>query len=213
MESNNNTSCPLCACLDFQEIQTGFFDCSICRGIFRDRQVLLAPQQEKARYETHNNDVFDPRYRNFVSPITSAVLSDFAPDSGVGLDFGAGTGPVISRVLEENGYAIKQYDPFFHNHPELLEHTYDYIVCCEVIEHFYSPERDFALLKRLLKPGAILYCMTHIFTPDMCFDKWSYIKDPTHVFFYRPETLEWIRKHFGFAALSIDKRAIKLVNS
>jgi len=30
-----------------------------------------------------------------------------------GLDFGAGTGPVISKVLKDKGYCIAQYDIFF----------------------------------------------------------------------------------------------------
>lgn len=177
--------------------------------MFRSRRVLPAAAEEKARYETHNNDVNDPGYRRFVSPITAAVMRDF-PLGSLGLDFGAGTGPVTSEVLKEAGYEIRQYDPFFHNHPDLLEQRYDYIVCCEVIEHFHYPAREFALLRRLLNPGGVLYCMTHIYHDGIEFCNWYYQRDPTHVFFYRRETLEWIARHYAFAGIETNNRLITL---
>ncbi|MDA3817128.1 MAG: hypothetical protein PF486_07110, partial [Prolixibacteraceae bacterium] len=92
--------------------------------------------RERERYIEHNNDVNDVRYQNFVSPITGAVQNDFSPvDSG--LDFGGGTGPVITNFINDNGYNIIDYDPYFNDRPELLEKTYDYIACCEVMEHFF----------------------------------------------------------------------------
>ncbi len=75
----------------------------------RDR---LVPAPERQYYETHNNDVNDPRYQAFVAPITTAVQRDFSPHS-LSLDFGTGTGPVITKVLPDQGYALKLYDPFF----------------------------------------------------------------------------------------------------
>ncbi|MDZ7815503.1 MAG: hypothetical protein U5N86_05710 [Planctomycetota bacterium] len=110
------------------------------RGFFRHPRHLLSPQQEKARYETHNNDVNDPRYQAFVSPIVSAVLRDISPNS-YGLDFGAGTGPVISELLSKEGFRIVQDDPFFHNRPALLEERYDYIVCWRSDRAFPLPRK------------------------------------------------------------------------
>jgi hypothetical protein len=107
--------------------------------------------KEKLRYEEHINDVENKGYQRFVSPITSAVLKDFSTDDK-GLDFGAGTGPVISKLLEDKDYSLVQYDPFFHNFPELLKDKYNYIVSCEVIEHFYHPKKEFELLHSLIQP-------------------------------------------------------------
>jgi len=67
---------------------------------------------EKECYQTHNNDILDKRYQQFVSPITSHIYNHFSPEDR-GLDFGAGTGPVISYLLRQKEYQIKQYDPFF----------------------------------------------------------------------------------------------------
>jgi SAM-dependent methyltransferase len=162
---------------------------------------------EKARYLHHQNDVNDLGYQQFSSPITSSVLRDFSSEH-IGLDFGAGTGPVISKLLTDNKFNISLYDPFFHNHPELLEETYDYIVCCEVMEHFYSPAKEFALLKRLLKPGGKLYCMTELYHEGIDFKSWHYKSDPTHVFFYHQKSLEYIKEQFGFSAFSVEGRLV-----
>ena len=188
-----------------------YYLCPECRGIFRPQRLLLDPQREKARYETHNNDVNDIRYQNFVAPVVNAVLQDFTPQHR-GLDFGAGTGPVISKLLHDQDYQISLYDPFFHNYPELLTQKYDYIVCCEVIEHFYRPAKEFTLLKSLLKTEGRLYCMTEIYTPQIDFVRWRYRNDETHVFIYQAETLQWVKQAIDFTALKIDNRLIQFEN-
>lgn len=184
-----------------------YFKCNVCTGIFLAQQYYPTATREKARYEEHNNDVNDIRYQEFVSPITNAVIKDYLPQHS-GLDFGAGTGPVTSKLLQDQGYAIKQYDPFFHNYPELLNDTYDYITCCEVIEHFHAPAKEFALLKRLLKPGGSVYCMTFIYNDSVDFKRWVYKNDDTHVFFYQAATLQWIKCKYAFSALTIQGKLI-----
>ncbi len=199
--------CPLCHQAARPFYLDVFFECVNCAGIFRTREYLPTSEDEKSRYEEHHNDVLDPRYRQFVSPITSSVIRDYGPES-VGLDFGSGTGPVISQVLLEAGYDIKQYDPFFDNKPEVLECQYDYIACCEVMEHFHNPKKEFHLLQSLLKPGGHLYCMTHLYTPAINFDNWYYRRDKTHSFIYQAATLKWIQEKWYFSTLTVDERLI-----
>lgn len=151
-------------------------------------EFRLSLKDEQARYEKHNNDVNDTRYQQFVMPIVEAVLSDYAA-SHKGLDFGAGTGPVISKMLMDAGYCIKQYDPFFYPNVKLLSEDYDYIVCCEVIEHFRSPSEEFARLRYMLKPCGKIYCMTQLYDDSTNFREWHYMRDPTHHFFYHNITL------------------------
>lgn len=164
---------------------------------------------EKARYETHNNDVNDLAYQKFVSPISNYVLKHFSPTDS-GLDFGSGTGPVISKVLKDNGYDIKQYDPFFANFPELLTQKYDYIVCCEVMEHFHNPDKEFFQLRAMLNPNGALICMTHLYDDTIEFKNWYYKNDPTHVFIYQKPTIAYIAKRFNFTSYKIDSRLIVL---
>lgn len=208
MNPTSNHLCPLCNSSSENFFLEKFFLCSNCSGIFRPKHLLLDYVSEKKRYETHNNDVNDIRYQNFVSPITNAILDEFSTEQ-TGLDFGAGTGPVISKILADNGYNIKQYDPFFHNFPELLKNNYDYIACCEVIEHFYDPLKEFKLLKKLLKNNGALFCMTAIYDNTIDFTKWFYKDDPTHVFIYQKETLEWIQNNVDFSKIIIENKLIK----
>ena len=53
----------------------------------------------------------------------------------------------LLAMIKDKGFNISSYDPFFANNPELLNCKYDYIACCEVIEHFHNPAREFALLQ------------------------------------------------------------------
>ncbi len=135
-----NRICLLCSCKADKVKDDVYYSCLKCKAIFLDQKLLLSPEKEKRRYKEHNNNVNDKGYRRFVAPITSAVFKEQDPDS-TGLDFGAGPGPVISTVLKEQGYNIFQYDPYFFYDKKLLEKKYDYIVCCEVVEHFKDPKK------------------------------------------------------------------------
>ena len=203
-------NCPLCqssAEIFYQQKNRIYYQCNNCLGIFVDKKLLPDREDEEFRYREHNNDIEDKGYQKFVSPITQAIFRDFTSNH-LGLDFGAGTGPVISKVLKDRNFNIKEYDPFFHNYPQLLENKYDYIACCEVIEHFHDPYKEFALLKSLISPNGKLYCLTHIYKPEITFDNWYYKNDRTHVFFYQKETLEWIKEEFGFSEMIIEGRLI-----
>ena len=184
-----------------------YFKCNVCYGIFLNPADRLNLEEETKRYKEHNNDVFDTRYRKFVSPITDLIMNEYSKNCR-GLDFGAGTGPVISTVLEENGFNMKKYDPIFINDRSTLDAEYDFIACCEVMEHFFNPKEEFKLLYRLLKKGGRLICMTELCCDEPNFNKWYYINDPTHVFFYSAGTIEWLKNELNFSEVSIQNRLI-----
>jgi len=200
-------ACPLC----YQAAKLFYRDthlqCEQCGAIFRATVKHLNPDEEKKRYLSHNNDVNDSRYQNFVKPIVDAVTAHFGPQHQ-GLDFGAGTGPVISKLLTDRSYKIRQYDPFFHPHSALLKKKYDYIVACEVIEHFHKPREEFNRLTKMLLDRGMLFIMTMIYDDSIEFARWFYKNDESHCFFYREKTLHWIQKEFSFSNLKIDKRLI-----
>ncbi|MFH1362319.1 MAG: class I SAM-dependent methyltransferase, partial [bacterium] len=200
--------CPLCFALatPFRAIKgKEYLSCGSCGGIFLAPQYHLSLAEEKERYLTHNNDVNDPRYQEFVRPIVDAVVKSFGAQDH-GLDFGCGTGPVISKLLTDRGYSLLRYDPFFYDQSEALTGKYDFIVCSEVIEHFRQPAKEFKLLKDLLKVNGALFCLTERFTGKTDFANWYYKNDPTHLFFYQQKTLEWLRDNFGFSSLEISGR-------
>lgn len=183
--------------------------CPSCRAILMDKNDYPTPEEEIYRYESHDNDVEDPRYQQFVSPLVEKITNHYKPNH-LGLDFGSGTGPVITKMLNDRGYTLNLYDPFFDNNPDVLDVSYDYIVSCEVIEHFHHPYQEFASLKQMLKPGGALFLKTDLYTDDKDFHAWYYKSDETHVFFYHPYTFQWIKEAFDFSSLSIDDRHITL---
>ena len=201
--------CPLCFQPGAPFYNDTFFICAACAGIFKHKKYYPDAQAEISRYREHNNDVDDPRYQTFVAPFTGYVMEHFGPDHQ-GLDFGSGTAPVISKVLRDHNYSIEQFDPFFCNRPELLNATYDYIVCCEVIEHFHRPAAEFKQLHAMLNPGGALICMTHLYDNSVEFKNWYYKNDPTHVFIYSRQTITHIAGLFAFADFEIKGRLIIL---
>ncbi len=204
-------ACPLCRSGPASDLYAArgrrYCSCPECGGAFLDPRDRLGPEEEKARYLLHRNDVYDPGYRSFASPLVEAIRA--RQQSGdTGLDYGAGPGPVASKMLEEAGYRTRLYDPYFHDDQGALEISYDFIICSEVMEHFYDPAAQFALLRRLLLPGGRLYCMTEPLRADLDFGRWYYKEDPTHVFFYAEKTLRWIAENIGFRKVEAKGRLI-----
>lgn len=202
-------NCTLCNSPLLKNQEEEYYNCTICRAWVKDKGLYLTPEEEKLRYLTHNNDINDPRYRKFTSPITNVIFENFGVQHK-GLDFGSGTGPVISGVLKEAGYNVKQFDPYFANDPGLLLLQYDYIFACEVVEHFYDPAKEFGQLFAMLKAGGKLILMTHLYEENIDFNTWYYRKDPTHVFIYCKETFEYIATKFGFEKPEIKDRLVVL---
>lgn len=207
---NRISECPLCtnvASTYYHFKERHFFQCKTCFGIFLEKKLRLNRTEEIKRYKLHDNDINDKKYQDFVSPISTAIFRDYNQNH-YGLDFGAGSGPVITKILRDHQFQIVLYDPYFYNFPTLLETSYDYIVCCEVIEHFYNPKKEFTLLKKLMNNSSKLYCMTELYDDSMDFHNWYYKNDPTHVFLYQEETIHWIKLNYNFSKVKIEGRLI-----
>ncbi len=203
-------ACPLCGSatsLFYDFKQRFYFQCKACQAIIKDPSSWPDRHAEKQRYLEHLNDVEDPGFQHFVSPITDQVKQHFT-SAHKGLDFGAGHAPVITHLLSAQGYDIEAYDPLFFDKPALLQQQYDYICSCEVIEHFNRPADSFALLKQLLKPSGMLLCMTELYHEGIEFHRWNYKNDPTHVFIYHAKTLAYIADNYEFSDYKIDGRLV-----
>lgn len=207
--------CPLCkrtSKVFYNFNKRLYHQCDYCSGIFVDPSLILTKENEKSRYEEHNNNVYDKRFQKFVSPITDSVKNNFS-ENDMGLDFGAGHAPVITKVLSDFNYNIKPYDPFYFNDKSLFQTKYDYITCCEVIEHFNDPPKEFAQLKELLNPNGKLYVMTWLYDESIDFHNWNYKDDHTHVFIYHKNSMLWIKEKFGFTNLKFNNRLITFENA
>ena len=191
----------------YQDRRNRFFLCSNCQGIFRDPDQWLPAPEERDRYLHHQNHPQDLGYLKFASPILQEVRNH-QEQKQHGLDYGCGHTPVISEILNRENYSVANYDPFFFDNREALDKTYDFIICCEVIEHFNAPAKEFSLLYDLLKPAGRLLCMTAIYHPGIDFSGWFYKNDATHVFLYQKKTLHWIAEDLQFQDLQIRDRLV-----
>ncbi len=203
--------CPLCKTESTHAMPGAhlFYDCPHCRGIFRPYDHLPDPDFEKGRYRLHDNNPADEGYRRFVMPLCNAVTKNYG-SAALGLDFGSGTNSAVSAILRERGFEIAEYDPFFAPEKSALGKHYDFIACCEVMEHFHDPAKEFCGLFKLLRSSGKLFCMTHIWEDSGEFASWYYKNDPTHVFIYRAATVHYIAETFGFADCGISGRLITL---
>jgi len=200
-------NCPLCHSLLTLKKNTQFYDCSTCFALVKDSQFYLTPEKEKKHYEKHNNDVNNSGYQNFTAPVTQFVLQN-QKHSDKGLDFGSGTGPVISKMLLDKGFTITQYDLYFEPFKERLNIKYDYIVCSEVWEHFQQPKKELIQLSKMLNANGRLIVMTLLYSDEIDFETWHYRLDITHVFIYRKKTMEFIAAKFNLELELITDRLI-----
>lgn len=201
--------CPLCES-EAHEFITNYFLCGVCDLRFLDPQRRLNRESEKQRYDLHENNFEDPRYREFLRPLAQAVREKLAPPRR-GLDFGSGAAPVLADILKQMGFEMFVHDPFFHPDSEVFQRRYDFICASEVVEHLYEPQKEFARLRQSLNGSGLLALMTAVYTPSLDFESWYYRKDPTHVVFYSARTLKWIQQRFLFSWLEIkDDRVVLL---
>jgi SAM-dependent methyltransferase len=175
-----------------------YLECSACGLIHLSREQRLDADDERAHYETHENDPTDPGYRAFLSRLVDPLVERLPPNCS-GLDYGSGPGPTLSVMLEERGFRTAVYDPFFSPEREPLQRTYDFITCSETAEHFFDPSAEFDRLDKLLRPGGWLGVMTDILVDGGVFERWHYWREPVHVSFYRPRTMEWIARKYSWS--------------
>jgi 2-polyprenyl-3-methyl-5-hydroxy-6-metoxy-1,4-benzoquinol methylase len=171
-----------------------YLRCQHCGLIFVPKKALLPPEEEKARYDLHNNHINDPGYQNFLQQLCQPLIEHIGPPPQRGLDFGCGPGPALAHMLASQGYKMDLYDPNYEPHPEVLKKNYDFVTCTEVMEHLYQPAREWKILLGLVKSGGWLGIMTKLIEDPAAFPKMHYIQDATHVSFYSRATFKFLAK-------------------
>ncbi len=191
--------CPLCLNDSispfYRDRVRAYFRCRHCWLVFVPREQHLHPSAEKALYDLHENHANDGGYRRFLSRLSIPLLARL-PAHAHGLDFGCGPGPLLAEMLREQGHRVEIYDPFYADHPQLLQQRYDFVSCTEVVEHFRQPRTAFESLFALLKPNGLLGIMTKLVIDAQAFSRWHYKNDPTHVCFFSETTLHWLAGNY-----------------
>lgn len=168
--------------------------CDYCRLVFVPAYDHVSEQEELAEYQLHENHD-TPGYRRFLARACDVVEGRVRPPA-IGLDFGCGPGPVLSRMLGEAGYLMQVYDKFFAPDSAVLSQVYDFVTATEVVEHLRYPAREFECLFSLVKPGGYLVIMTKLVIDREAFSRWHYKNDKTHVCFYDRDCLRWLGRQY-----------------
>jgi SAM-dependent methyltransferase len=204
------TTCPLCKKTGpFQQfadrLKRTLNQCDHCYLVFVERRHLPKHDEEKSRYEQHNNSIEDEGYVQFLMQTIEPALK-FLHQNGKGLDYGCGPVPTLSQLLEQRGYTCHNYDPLFF--PELPAGPFDFIFATECFEHFFDPAKEMEQLILLLKPQSYLIVMTSLWDNNINFENWYYTKDFTHVSFFHIKTLAYFAKTYGFEIVFTDQKRI-----
>lgn len=196
--------CPLCCGLVefyFADKKRHYCRCLNCRLVFVPKQFHLGCDEEKSVYDLHENNVFDPQYRQFLSRIFQPMKARL-PTHGKGLDFGCGPGPALAEMFRESGFLMNLYDLYYFSDASVLDEQYDFVVSTEVIEHLSDPMVVLDRIWQILKPGGLLGLMTKRVKDKAAFINWHYKNDPTHICFFHEDSFRHLEKKWG-ASLEI----------
>ncbi len=192
-------SCPLCAFESeayFEDAKRPYLQCRRCSLVFVPAPFRLSLEDEKARYDLHQNDPADSRYRAFLSRLFLPLQERLKVGSR-GLDFGCGPGPTLSLMLEEAGHTVSLFDPFYAPDPAVWEETYNFITASEVVEHLHHPGRELERLWKHLKAEGWLALLTQTVLDVEAFSRWRYKEDLTHVAFFSERTFRFLAEAWG----------------
>lgn len=193
-------NCPLCATDIINSFHNdkgrSYYNCQVCGLVFVPKEYFLSVEDEKARYDQHQNNPEDEGYSSFLMKLGEPMMHLLKSEDR-GLDFGAGPTPALAALFKKRGFGMARFDPFYADNQDLLLNTYDFITATEVVEHLHRPKEVFEKLFNMLKPGGLLGLMTKKMPEQKVFASWWYKNDRTHVCFYSDNTWGWIENRWN----------------
>ncbi len=206
-------NCPLCNAEEANKIHTDahreYFKCSTCDLIFVPKEFHLSADDEKKRYDLHENNPDNTGYVQFLKQFIDPMMERISREDQ-GLDFGSGPNPVLADLFKKEGYSMDTYDVFFAKDESVFLKAYNFITATEVLEHLHQPLEEIEKLWSVLKSEGTLGIMTKFFADDQDFSKWRYKDDLTHVCFFSIKTFEWLASRLGAELEMIKKNIVFL---
>lgn len=193
--------CPLCGSRKESEFDRdknrSYHLCSQCTLVYVPREFIISPQEEKERYDSHENSGEDSGYVSYLKTISDAMTPHLQRGSQ-GLDFGCGRTTVLSELLEKNDFKVDAYDLYFFPREEVWGKKYDFIVLSEVIEHLATPYETMKRLSSLLNSTGVIFVKTKLYPKNpLDFKNWFYKRDKTHVQFFSDESFSFLAKELS----------------
>jgi len=175
-----------------------YIQCQQCSLVYVPSEFYLSAQDEKAEYDQHENHLEDEGYQTFLNRLWCELkpLLESSQNKQV-LDFGCGPGPLLAKMMGDDGFEVSVYDHFYANDASVLSNDfYDGITSTEVIEHLHQPKQVIEQWLSMLKKGGYLGLMTKLVTSQTAFANWHYKNDLTHVCFYSEACFQWIAERY-----------------
>jgi hypothetical protein len=194
-------NCRLCDSPDCRNLlflkRRDYYFCGVCGLIFVPASQQVPVEEERRRYDLHDNSPDHEGYRTFLNEVADLVVQRI-DRSGRILDFGCGRHAVLTSILRERGFDCTAFDPLYGIGMEVLSDRYDTVVLCEVIEHMREVKNELRTIKELLNPCGTLVIQTRLYTSLESFDSWWYKNDITHINFFGRTTIDFIAREFGY---------------
>ncbi|MEE4246062.1 MAG: class I SAM-dependent methyltransferase [Kangiellaceae bacterium] len=218
MVSDDNP-CPLCQSSQtqhyWQDKRRDYRQCQQCQLVYVPEAFHLSASDEKAEYDKHENSLDDDGYLTFLSRVTDPLIKLYAErgQQAKGLDFGCGPAPALAQHMSQAGHNMAIYDLYYFPDQIVLNETYDFITCTEVIEHLAAPMEFLTWATGHLAEDGIIAIMTKRVRDLDSFKHWHYKNDPTHICFYSEATFEWIAENFRLTLSIINKDVVFLTRT
>lgn len=186
-----------------------FYHCDACGFISLDPKFLLSRDEEKARYDLHENSIDNSGYLKLLQDFVKTAVKPYSVTSV--LDYGSGPNPVLAKLLSEEHYDVDIYDPYYMPWDATKKSHYDLVVSTETFEHFQDPVKEFEFITSILKPRGYLAIMTSLACSYENFKAWRYKDDTTHIAFYSMQTFNKLAELFSMEIIySNDKNMVVL---
>jgi hypothetical protein len=193
-------NCPLCTFDECTEIardrRRPYYECGGCGLVFVPAVYHCTIDEERARYDLHDNTAANKGYAAFLAEVAAAAVGCRGPD-GRFLDFGCGKEAILANILNGCGLRCDAYDPLYGYPFPALGTRYDAIVLCEVIEHCRSVAATLREVASLLTEDGTVIIRTQCIPPGADITRWWYAQDITHVNFFSPRSLEKAARLIG----------------
>ncbi len=146
------------------------------------------------------------------------IFKQLRPEGGRWLDFGCGGGGMVRFALEKGIEAIGVEDGWIADRGRAMgipiiklselrnfSGQFDFVSAIEVLEHVPNPLNIILEIKKLMKPGGILFLTTGNAKPWRSkLLAWPYTQCPdVHISFFEPETLSRCLMEAGFEPRNI----------
>ncbi|RRS30274.1 MAG: methyltransferase [Epsilonproteobacteria bacterium (ex Lamellibrachia satsuma)] len=188
-----------------------YYHCKSCEYLFKSPECYQSIEEQKERYNLHENDENDEGYQAYFKRFLDFVLP-LVDKPKSALDFGCGASSLLAKLLQKEGVECDYYDPNYH--PDRLNDSkkYELIVSTEVFEHLHQPRVVFESLLNRLKKGGYLALQTQFHPNDTeTFKKWYYHQDPTHIVFFTAQTFKVLSEKYGCEFVGDNGKNIVLI--